>query len=462
MLLTWLGFVLWAGSMVDQLLMATQAQSMDFITHRVTKAIQTDLEPSQTHNALQTTIDDWSSPTLWLWFKEPDGQVMARSQQMGVKEAEFRSALMTESFPLLQPSPYRMADKHLMVSTQMVSMGDEMMGQIYVAHDLTPFYQQWRQALWGLAITSLLLIPMVIGAIAVILWRSLRPLRQVNRWATQPSVLTNPVAVPASQLQQLPQEVRGLALSFHQLATRLAQTTEQQQQLTQNISHELRTPLSLVYGYLQSLLRRGKNLTVAQREALQTAMAEAERMEVVLEDLLNQARSDLPPQPPQPERLSLNQVVAKVIQWGMNMMPSHSLEIRENLPNLEVYADQTYLTQALLDTIEWVAQRSPKSSTILITLNQTATQAIVEICVRLASNPPSNLLLDSNQKNLNPEIGIDNESNNLSNPIQSVTGFQTDKKITLIQSLLRPMGGNVHIQADAQNHCTLQIHLPKF
>jgi signal transduction histidine kinase len=64
--------------------------------------------------------------------------------------------------------------------------------------------------------------------------------------------------------------------TFRQVRQRLGDAWEQQRQFIGNISHELRTPLTVVSGYLH-LLRRSNNLNDYQREALETAGAEADR-----------------------------------------------------------------------------------------------------------------------------------------------------------------------------------------
>jgi signal transduction histidine kinase len=71
----------------------------------------------------------------------------------------------------------------------------------------------------------------------------------------------------------------------------LATVVDRHRKFANQVSHDLRTPLSTVYGYLQSLLRRSPNLTLAQREALEIASAETQRTLEVLQTLLNEIRT---------------------------------------------------------------------------------------------------------------------------------------------------------------------------
>jgi DNA-binding response OmpR family regulator len=67
---------------------------------------------------------------------------------------------------------------------------------------------------------------------------------------------------------------------------------QQQRQFINRIGHELRTPLSLVYGYLQTTLRKSSTLTAAEREALEIATSETERTTQLLQNLLDLARTN--------------------------------------------------------------------------------------------------------------------------------------------------------------------------
>jgi signal transduction histidine kinase len=70
------------------------------------------------------------------------------------------------------------------------------------------------------------------------------------------------------------------------------------EELIANVSHELRTPLTSTIGFLQTLDRRDLDLTPEERgQLLGVALREAERLAVLVEDLLQLTRlerGDLP------------------------------------------------------------------------------------------------------------------------------------------------------------------------
>jgi signal transduction histidine kinase len=76
------------------------------------------------------------------------------------------------------------------------------------------------------------------------------------------------------------------------LENRNCARSEQQRQLINDLSHELRSPLSMVYSYLQRCQKQSQDLPPTQRESLDMAVADAERMKQLLEGWLNLARTD--------------------------------------------------------------------------------------------------------------------------------------------------------------------------
>ncbi|NEQ26801.1 MAG: HAMP domain-containing histidine kinase [Microcoleus sp. SIO2G3] len=236
---------------------------------------------------LQATLDDWSSLPMWLWVKQANSEMII-SQNMSSMPASQKAMLMSLQTLSVQNSRYKVAGQQLIVKATPLPMVNQPAAMLYIADDITEMLSRSQAAIRNLAIALILFFPVLSFTITVIVRRSLLPLLQINRWITLNDT-TQPVPV---NLQRLPREVQQLVISCHQLSTSLFATKERQRQFTNQVSHDLRTPLSIVYGYLQSLLRRGTNLTIPQREALETATAETEHIIEILQDLLNQVRAD--------------------------------------------------------------------------------------------------------------------------------------------------------------------------
>src|SRR5216684_8033023 len=77
----------------------------------------------------------------------------------------------------------------------------------------------------------------------------------------------------------------GTVLIFHDL-TRLKQLETVRTDFVANVSHELRTPLSLIKGYVETLLDGARNNPEVAVKFLQTISRNAERLSLLIEDLL--------------------------------------------------------------------------------------------------------------------------------------------------------------------------------
>ncbi|KAM3098233.1 histidine kinase dimerization/phospho-acceptor domain-containing protein [Phormidesmis sp. 146-12] len=125
---------------------------------------------------------------------------------------------------------------------------------------------------------------MLVNVIAI--WIVLKPIHEFTQWITD-STSKSPKSYSP---RHAPSELKQLAQHWHQMTTQLTAVKHQQRQFTNNLAHELRSPLSLVYGYLQRTLKRSQSLTEAQQESLAMATAEAERITLILQDLIELAR----------------------------------------------------------------------------------------------------------------------------------------------------------------------------
>jgi len=77
----------------------------------------------------------------------------------------------------------------------------------------------------------------------------------------------------------------GTILVFHDL-TRIRQLERARQEFVANVSHELRTPLSLIKGYVETLLDGARDNPEVASKFLQTIDRNAERLRLLIEDLL--------------------------------------------------------------------------------------------------------------------------------------------------------------------------------
>lgn len=97
--------------------------------------------------------------------------------------------------------------------------------------------------------------------------------------------------------RQLEQRVQERTMELQRALSKLSQLNELKSNFISNISHELRTPLTHMKGYLSILVDQGLGpLTSQQQEALDVIMRAENRLEKLIEDLIQfslAARSEL-------------------------------------------------------------------------------------------------------------------------------------------------------------------------
>ena len=77
-------------------------------------------------------------------------------------------------------------------------------------------------------------------------------------------------------------ELAQLAISFNQMAEKLAQTEDMRRRLIADVSHELRTPLTAIQGSMEGLI---DGVLEPTQETYQAVYREADRLKRLVDDL---------------------------------------------------------------------------------------------------------------------------------------------------------------------------------
>src|SRR5258708_3082987 len=181
-----------------------------------------------------------------------------------------------------------------------------------------------RLQLWSL-------IPIVI-AIACVggAWlsaRALRPVRDVAEVARTISInnLSGRVPVPHTG-----DELDALAHVLNAMITRLEAAVRTLSQFAADASHELRTPLAVIRTTAELALRRERTAE-SYRESLENVAAEANRMTMLVENLLTLARSDAGTVEMPLEPLDLRDVVGAVVREMSGLAEARSIAVKMGL-----------------------------------------------------------------------------------------------------------------------------------
>jgi two-component system, OmpR family, phosphate regulon sensor histidine kinase PhoR len=146
-------------------------------------------------------------------------------------------------------------------------------------------------------------------------------------------------------------EREGTILVFHDL-TRLKQLERTREEFVANVSHELRTPLSLIKGYVETLLEGARNKPEVAEHFLQIIARNAERLDLLIQDLLTisaleSGRVQLNLQP-----VSLRAIADKVFADLKARAESRNVVLKNDLPDLTANADESRLEQVLANLVD--------------------------------------------------------------------------------------------------------------
>lgn len=366
---------IWTSWKMQQLLITTHTQNVDYIATRFPRDVELYSEMLSVETGLQKTINNVSVPGLFIWVKSTDGkQVIAQSP--GIKSS---FAAMTELMSIaempLKSQVYKVSNRYLILYQGLVTVKGRSLGKVYMAQDVTEDQRQLIGAIQSLAAVCILATIFTIVAIALRIRQALQPLQDMNQMAG--AISARDLSKAKLQLHHAPSEVKELAQTFNMMLSRLSDAWEQQRQFVSNISHELRTPLTVVLGYLQSLLRRSANLNDYQKEALETAASETDRTVRLLQDLLDLARADSGYMYYHLELIRLNDLLVEVA--GMAEKFSDRLIQIEAKENVKAIADRDRLKQVLINLINNAVKYSESDQPIQLILERGYQQAIIQV-----------------------------------------------------------------------------------
>jgi len=160
----------------------------------------------------------------------------------------------------------------------------------------------------------------------------------------------------------------------HRLLALHEETARTMSALSSEIAHELKNPLASVKG-LAGLLRR--DVDGAAKERLEVMRAEIDRMQGILEELLNYSR---PVVPLELRPLAVREVLVEVrtLHEGMALSRDVSLAPLAST-DVVVACDVRKVRQILVNVLQNAIEASPQGGTVAIALRHEGTSAIIDV-----------------------------------------------------------------------------------
>ncbi|MFY9586930.1 MAG: HAMP domain-containing sensor histidine kinase, partial [Actinomycetota bacterium] len=180
-------------------------------------------------------------------------------------------------------------------------------------------------------------------------------------------------------------ELGQLALAFNTMLDRLqtaqatlSRTVETQRRFVDDASHELRTPLTIMRGNLE-LVERDPSMAIADRDtALRDAIAEAERMTRLIDDLLALARVDAGMAMPE-EHVALAPLVRAVADEAENAAGSRTVSVTIGSETAGVRGSESLLRRVLENLTDNAIKYTHAHGSISLSLVEEDRSAILTV-----------------------------------------------------------------------------------
>jgi signal transduction histidine kinase len=216
-------------------------------------------------------------------------------------------------------------------------------------------------------------------------------------------------------------------------------------------SHQLKSPLAIIQWCLQSSIESGR-LDPKNKEMVLKSLYQADAMSALITDMLNVFR--LVNRGTQKEKnythIDVNKVIDQV--YTQYEMLAHKRDIHlirgpvEMLP--KIFAEETYLRQAIINLVDNAIKYSPEGSTVEV-ICRLAKDSFVEIMVMDEGIG----IGDAEQSQLFSEFFRGEEA-------QSVTGDGTGLGLVLVKQIIEEFGGEVFVKSAFHKGSTFMVRIP--
>jgi histidine kinase len=264
-------------------------------------------------------------------------------------------------------------ERHLAQMTMMMGQPSRAMEADLRAN----FRRAFNEALTVAAIAALLVALAVSFLVSRQIVTPMRQMMEASQHIAEGSYHER-VPLPSRTTWEDLDELGRLAVSFNQMAAKLAQIEATRRELIANVAHELRTPLATIKGSMEGLI---DEVLVPEPATFQQIYREADRLQRLVDDLQELSRVEAGAIELQPKPLNLATVVSMAVARLMGQFEEKGVtlsnEISPTLP--QVLADEDRLIQILINLIGNGLQYTPPGGRVEISATAQVDQLEIQI-----------------------------------------------------------------------------------
>lgn len=319
-------------------------------------------------------INEFASPGIYFQLIDRDGNVKAKSKNLGEQELPVDPALIERGFSgevdVRTVSAGEGADLRIMVSPLFIQ--DETL-LLEVAQSLQHIEDTMSQLKWTLFIGGLVALVVALLSGAILARRALAPVERITATAEtieESSDLSRRVGHTGPR-----DEVGHLAATFDHMLEHLDRVFKSQKDFVADASHDLRSPLTVIRGNLD-LLKRDLNPEDRQ-ESLDAISREAERMSAIVNDLLLLAEIESEQTNGQ-QAVSLKEIVLEGIKQAQQSAGSRTIK-RGTIEDIVIKGNTHRLSQLLVNLVDNAIRHTTEDGIITLSVFRDSEWALVEV-----------------------------------------------------------------------------------
>jgi len=377
---------------------------------------------------------------------ELDGRVVARSATLGTARLPTPAALLT-----------RLRDGETVFGT-VTDFGEEPVRMvslpvdagraryaIQVAMSLDDAYAVLRFGRWLFLGMSLVILS-GIGLTGALLAR--RALRPIDKMVTQARRIGE-----ANLVERLPHpgprdEIGRLVETLNDMLDRLERSFEVQRRFTADASHELRSPLSRLRAELEVTLRRPRPAGEYE-ETLRSCLDEVQRVQGLIEELLELARIDAPREPEPAKPITVGEIVDAAVAAVRPEAERRGVMVAvERPPEVFVNAAPVAAKVALANILDNAVKFSPTGGEVRIVVTADQEEAVIAV------------------SDTGPGVASEEAARLFERFYRGKASLSMDMPgfglgLAISRTLVERQGGRISVEAATRKGATFSVHLPR-
>lgn len=262
-------------------------------------------------------------------------------------------------------------EPHMYATVTPVLAGEQKVGQIFIVQEIKPLFYSFKEnGLWFIAFVGLL----ILGWFTIyLLSRKLsRPIREVASAARLVSHGQYSISLDENAKEK---EIAELVVSFKEMAQKLKQSEEWRAVMLAGVTHELKTPITSIKGLVYAVL---EDVVAGEekQEFLDIALKEADRMQVMIDDLLDYNAFAIGSVDVMTENINAGQLIEEIVyQWNL-VQAEREFELEVDIPNesFNAVGDSSRIQQILINLLNnsVQARRDGQRLQLKVSLNKRA------------------------------------------------------------------------------------------